>query len=124
MSASQTQMSVMSKAKTVASEVKELSLSDGDEIPSDMEDQFEMEMGSSDSSDDIERESNLLDSQNQINQLMTPKPVVKALEMDSDDEISSENDQQIEVASESSQDEEIEDNNIQDAKPEEKSSNT
>lgn len=81
-------------------------------------------MGSSDSSDDIERESNLLDSQNQINQLMTPKPVVKALEMDSDDEISSENDQQIEVASESSQDEEIEDNNIQDAKPEEKSSNT
>ena len=72
----------------MASEVKALSMSDGDEIPSDMDDQFEMEMGSSDSSDDIERESRLLDSQNKIGQLMTPKPEVKALEMDSDDNLS------------------------------------
>ena len=111
--ASQTQMSEMSKAMTVASEVKQLSMSDGDEIPSDMEDSMEdqFEMGSSESSDDIDKESNLIDSQNPVEQLkmMTPRPEAIALEMDTDDDISSENEQEMEVASESSSEDEMED---------------
>ena len=111
--ASQTQMSEMSKAMTVASEVKQLSMSDGDEIPSDMEDSMEdqFEMGSSESSDDIDKESNLIDSQNPAQQLklMTPRPEAIALEMDTDDDISSENEQEMEVASESSSEDEMED---------------
>ena len=69
-----------------------------------MDDQFEMEMEmdmDSDSDNDIERESNLIDSQNPIAQINTPKAEVKRLEMDSDDDISSEDGMQMDMDSDS-----------------------